>query len=141
MNFLITKFLTIAHLGFASCFLPGQIKSLWRKGLSCLQKNNFTCVSLSYSNACTIQLLNFTLMHQIVLFFFACVTHFFFCPSHCYSCALRYFIQVLCIHPFHYSHVLLYLVVLLILGFVFAWNTPLPFATCEGMWSCCKMLQ
>ncbi len=53
INFLVTKFLTIAHLGLASCFLLGRIKNLWRKGLLCL------CAILSYFHACTIQLLNY----------------------------------------------------------------------------------
>ncbi len=108
MNFLITKFLTIAHLGFASCFLPWWIKNLWRKGLLC-HKKGFSLV-----------LFFFTLVHAlfscwillscITLFYCFCVyaTHFFFCSSCCYSRALHYFIQVFCIHPFHYFGVFFY---------------------------------
>jgi hypothetical protein len=75
------------------------------------------------------------LLSCIILFycFCVCATHFFFCSSGCYSRALHYIIQVLCIHPFHYSRVLLYFssppyswfCVLCLPGI-----TPLPFATC-----------
>lgn len=67
INFLVTKFLTIAHLGFASCFLLGRIKNLWRKGLLCLRKRSLVFLCYSFLLSC---------LHYSV-------AQFYFHASHC----------------------------------------------------------